>query len=89
MRVPVTGPAERERQAQIARLVMKLQYFQRIPPHRREDECADAGEQTCRALLADLGAPGHARPKPADASIRVQTIDEFLEELERDHGQTT
>lgn len=61
MRVPNAGPAERERRVLIERLEKKLAYFQRIPPARREAECADEGEQTCRAMLADLRAPGAAR----------------------------
>lgn len=83
MRVPNSGPAERERQGQIRRLEKKLAYFQSIPPHRRDDECADEGEQTCCALLADLGAPGYERPqRQGDAVVTLMSIDEFLDDLE-------
>lgn len=86
MRVPNTGKAERERQALIRRLEKKLSYFQSIPTRRRADECADAGEQDCRTLLAELGAPGHKRPqRAADGVVTPMTIDEFLEDMK---GQT-
>ena len=88
MRVPNAGRAERERQDQIRRLEKKLAYFQSIPPHRREAECADEGVQTCRALLAELAAPGHERPQRTRGSGTLMTIDEFLDDLERDQWQT-
>jgi|GEM_PF-3056458 len=79
MRVPNSGSAEQERQALISRLEKKLAYFQSIPPHRRADECADEGEGTCRALLADLGAPEHERPRRGgDGRITLSTVDEWL-----------
>lgn len=56
-RPPNTGAAEREREALIRRLERRLADFQAVPPARREAECADEGEQTCRALLAEIGAP--------------------------------
>ena len=83
MRVPNAGKAEQERQDQIRRLEKKLAYFQSIPAHRREDESADEGEQTCRALLADLGAPGHERPpRQGDGVVTLMTVDELIEEIE-------
>ena len=54
MRVPNTGTAERERLAKVAHFEKKLAYFQRIPVDRREDECADEAEETCRAILREL-----------------------------------
>ncbi|QYO78407.1 hypothetical protein [Devosia salina] len=82
MRVPNSGKAERERQALIRRLEKKLAYFQSIPASRREGECADAGEDTCRALLADLGAPGHERSQQtSDGAVTLMTIDEFLADV--------
>lgn len=36
--------------------------FQRIPPSRREAECADEGEATYQHLLGKLGAPGFEKP---------------------------
>ncbi len=57
LRVPNTGPAERERLALIKRFEGKLAYFRGIPPARREAECADEGERDCTAMLAELRAP--------------------------------
>lgn len=54
-RVPDTGPEAQERQRLISKVRADLRRFQRIPKHRREAECADEGELTCRALLRDLG----------------------------------
>jgi hypothetical protein len=56
LRVPNTGPAERERQALMKRLESKLEYFRGIPPARRDAECADEGERDCMAMLAELRA---------------------------------
>lgn len=61
VRVPNTGPAELERLALIKRMEKKLAYYQKIPPRRREAECADEGEALCRGLLTELGAPGHMK----------------------------
>lgn len=89
MRVPNSGKAERERLDQIRRLEKKLAYFQSIPASRRDDECADAGEDTCRVLLAELAAPGHERPhQRGDGQVTLMTIDEFVDDLDRDQGQT-
>lgn len=82
MRVPNAGKADQERQALIRRLEKKLAYFQSIPAHRREDECADEGERTCWALLAELGAQGHGRPQRTIDGV-VMTIEEFLGDIER------
>lgn len=49
------GTEARERQRLIRKLQADLRRFQRIPASRREAECADEGEQTCRALLRELG----------------------------------
>ena len=54
MRVRDTNLAARDREKLIAKLRRDLARFERIPQDRREAECADEGEQTCRALLADL-----------------------------------
>lgn len=90
MRVPNSGKAERERLEQIRRLEKKLAYFQSIPASRRDDECADAGERDCRVLLAELGAPGHERSqRQGGGTGKLMAIDEFLDGIERDHGQTT
>lgn len=84
MRVPNTGKGERERLDQIRRLNKKLAYFQSIPQQRRADECADEGECTCLALLAELGAPGHERPqRTSDGVVTPMTIEECLADLEK------
>lgn len=53
MRVPTVDPRH---ERLIRELEMKLAYFRRISPRRREAECADEGESTCLALLAELRA---------------------------------
>ena len=84
MRVPNAGKAERERQDQFRRLGKKLAYFQSIPAHRREAECAEEGAGTCRMLLAELGATGHERPQRAsDGVVTVMTMAELLDDLEK------
>ena len=55
IRPPDTGPRARERARLIAKLQNDLATFERIPAHRRAAECADEREQTCRALLFELG----------------------------------
>ncbi len=82
VRVPNAGQTERERQDLIRRLGMSLARFQRIPISRREAECADEGEATCRRLLGELGAPGYEKP-PQTGEIEALSIDEFLSK----HGQ--
>lgn len=82
MRVPNSGKAERERQALIKRFEKKLAYFQSIPAHRRDDECADEGEGTCRTLLADLGAPGHEQLRQtSDGVVTLMTFEEWLADV--------
>lgn len=83
MRVPNAGKAERERLDQIRRLEKKLAHFQSIPAHRREADCADEGEGTCRMLLAEFGAAGHERPQRArDGAAMLKALDEFLDDIE-------
>lgn len=53
-RVPSVNPETKRKAALAKRFRRKLQYFQRIPPKRREAECADEGEATCRAMLREL-----------------------------------
>lgn len=55
VRVPDTGPEVQERQQLITKLQADMRRFEAIPKHRREAECADEGEQTCRTLLRELG----------------------------------
>lgn len=52
-RVPSIDP---KRDKEIARLRNLLAEVEAIPPHRREDECADEREQTIMAMMKDLGA---------------------------------
>jgi len=54
-RPPDTGPKMAERHRLIAKLQRDLDGFRKIPQARREAECADEREQTCRALLWELG----------------------------------
>ena len=53
-RTPDAGPAIRERKALIRKLKRDLRRFQQLPLQYREHECADEGEATCLALLAEL-----------------------------------
>jgi hypothetical protein len=55
MRVPHIDSQTRERATLVFKLEADLERFSKIPPHRRESECADEGEQTCKALLRELG----------------------------------
>lgn len=54
-RVPDTGPAVRDKERLVRKLLADLKRFKAVPANRRQDECADEGEATCRALLRDLG----------------------------------
>tara|TARA_R100000365_G_C2746918_1_gene76425 strand:+ start:873 stop:1049 length:177 start_codon:yes stop_codon:yes gene_type:complete len=54
MRVPVTGPNAKDRDELLAYYYKRLAQFERIPPSRREAECADEGEATCLAMIAEL-----------------------------------
>lgn len=69
MRVPNTGPAEVERQQLIKKLEADLRRIERIPQKRREAECADIAEESCRAMLSDLRM---GRPLVADSARRVE-----------------
>ena len=40
----------------IAKLERELPSAQRVPPYRREAECADVVEESCRDMLSDLYA---------------------------------
>ena len=53
-RVQSVNPETKRKAALAKRFRRKLEYFQRIPPKRREAECADEGEATCRAMLREL-----------------------------------
>ena len=72
---------DRETVARIKHLEAALRRFERVPPHGREAECADEGERDCRALLAELGAPGYERSSPPE-TIHIQSIDEFLDSID-------
>lgn len=54
MRVPATGPNAKERDELLALYYKRLAQFERIPPSRREAECADEGEAVCLAMIAKL-----------------------------------
>lgn len=51
MRVPAFDP---EKERQIVHLKKRLAGLERLPPNRREDECADAIEAGIRDMLWDL-----------------------------------
>jgi|TARA_A100001391_G_scaffold111858_1_gene75183 hypothetical protein len=53
MRVPATGPKAKERDELLAHYYKRLAQFERIPPSRREAECADEGEAVCLARIAE------------------------------------
>lgn len=55
VRMQDTGAKVQELERLIAKLLADLRRFESIPQERREAECADEGERTCRALLRDLG----------------------------------
>lgn len=54
MHVPSSGPKVRERQKRIEYLRKILAEIERIPPHRREDECADVKEASIRKAVEEL-----------------------------------
>lgn len=58
MRPPDIHVDARDRAKRVAQLHKTVQRFKAIPPDRREDEHADIGEVTCRALLKELGVIG-------------------------------
>lgn len=78
-RVPNTGPAERERLAQIKRYERLLREMDRVPLHRREDECADVRADMCRRMLGELGAPGYPKPAAPPATVEVMDFGQWLE----------
>lgn len=80
-RVPNTGPRERERRALIHRYKNLLRDLERVPQHRREDECADVREDLCQRMLGELGAPGYE--SPPTPSVDVVDIDGQVSELLR------
>jgi hypothetical protein len=54
MRVPSTGPKTSERRRKIARLKRRLAEMDKVPEHRREDECADEIARACRIAIDEL-----------------------------------
>jgi hypothetical protein len=58
LRVPCIDP---RRDREIARLKRLLAALERIPAHRREDECADEREADVKALIAYFE---NKRPRP-------------------------
>ena len=54
MRVPTSGPNAQQREKLLAHYYKRLAQFERIPPSRREAECADEGEAICLAMIAEL-----------------------------------
>lgn len=79
MQVPQTGPNIRERQRLIAHYKSVLAELDRIPAHRREDECADVRARACQIAIDELEG---RRPVPD------QPIPDALEELMRESGSS-
>jgi hypothetical protein len=82
VRVPNSGPAERERQRLISRFERDLRGLELMPARWREAELADIREEICRAVLLDLRAGLPLVPARGAAS---DVADEILE-LERTRG---
>lgn len=80
-RTPNIGPEERERVAQIKRLERLLRELERVPAHRRDDECADVRERDVRQFLAELGAPGYALPERVKPTVEIVDLDAWLDEI--------
>jgi hypothetical protein len=74
MRVPAVDP---KRDNLIRHFEKKLAYFRGIPAHRREDEAADEGEATCRAMISEL------RGERPTTTGMAQTMDEWLDGIEQ------
>lgn len=82
-RVPNTGPGERRRAELVRRYESLLKALKRIPPRRRENECADVREDICRTMLGELGAPGYAPVQKPRAAAEIIDIDELLAGVNR------
>lgn len=54
MRVPSSGPKTKERQERLKHLRSVLAELERLPPHRREAECADVRERSIRIAIDEL-----------------------------------
>ncbi len=78
MQFPDVDLAAGDREKLIAKLKRDLARFERIPDHRRQNECADEGEQTCRALLADMGVAGFDKPR-VQVDIELGSIDPLVD----------
>ncbi|WP_417584832.1 hypothetical protein [Pelagibacterium sp.] len=79
MRIPVTGPKAKERDTLLTYYRRKLAEYQRIPAGRREAECADEGEATCQAMIAQLDGTA---PPLVDPLARTGIFDPELAKLE-------
>jgi hypothetical protein len=76
MRVPSVDPKPDKL---IKHFEKKLAYFQDTASHRRDDEAANEGEATCRAVLAHLRGDGLVE---AGRTERAPSLDEWLNEIE-------
>jgi hypothetical protein len=63
VRVPSINP---KRNKEIARLRKLLAEVERIPAHRREDECADEREATIMSMLLEMDPPTYQWTTPDD-----------------------
>lgn len=73
MRVPSTGPKTTERQRRLKHLRSVLAELERLPAHRREDECADLKERSIRKVIDEI-ENGYNPVNPPD------DLDELLRE---------
>jgi hypothetical protein len=80
MRVPSVDP---KRDKLIRHFEKKLAYFQGLTSHRREEEAADEGEATCRAVLSELRDNSRAE---AVETVRAINLDQWLNEIHEEAG---
>lgn len=83
MRVPSLDP---DRQRLIAHFEKKLEYFRRVPAHRRDAEAANEGEATCRKSLSELRV---GAPTAGSNDAQITSIENWLDDIDRedDDGQ--
>lgn len=65
MRVPSSGPNTKVRRARVKHLRSVLAELERVPAHRREDECADVRERSIRKAIDEI-ENGYSPVDPPD-----------------------
>ena len=78
MNFPDVNRAARDREMLFSKLKRDLARFERIPEHRRQDECADEGVETCRALPTAMGVAGFENPD-VHADSELVSIDRLAD----------